>query len=180
MAGFADGIQMRAPWYSAFVRYLSSHWDEQQRVSILGMRPSDGDIVVRFLASRATLYVRVHIQHDGTGGGGETYDASVYVSDTRIDCRVNRQQDTTITRSTADDYYVWLIPEFLEGDSTSYTRYDGETGEGVDRMAFVALGANSSKIELMTEELAAMREVLTRILAQAAIFTGCELDAGEK
>ena len=166
--------------YNRLVKFFASHWDELPRVMVQGLRPSGEDMVVRFLASRATLFVRVHIQHDGPGGGGEAFNASVYVSDTRVDCRTNRQQDTTVTRSTGNDYFVWLIPEFLEGDATTYTRYDGETGEGEDKMAFVTLGANSQKVRQMIAEMENLNEKLERLLTQAAIITALALDPGEK
>ena len=167
-------------WYDRLVKFFASHWDELPRVMVQGLRSSGENMVVRFLASRATLYVRVHIQHDGPGGGGEAYDANIYVSDTRVDCRENRQQDTTITRDTGFDYFVWFIPEFLEGDASTYTRYDGETGEGEDKMAFVALGANSEKIIQMIVEMENLNEKLERLLTQAACITELVLDPGEK
>ena len=166
--------------YNRLVKFFASHWDELPRVMVQGIRPSGDDTVVRFLASRATLYVRVHVQHDGPGGGGESYDAGVYVSDTRVDCRENRQQDATITRDTGYDYFVWFIPEFLEGDASTYTRYDGETGEGEDKMAFVTLGANSEKVRQMIIEMENLNEKLERLLTQAAVITDLVLDPGEK
>ena len=108
-----------------------------------------------------------------------SYDPNLFVSDDQVDCTSNRQQDTTITRSTAFDYYVWLVPEFLESDS-SFTRFDGDTGEGVDRMAFVALGANSQKVEAMRRELQNLNEKLVRILVHASEISTIKLDPGEK
>ena len=128
------------------------------------------------------MFVRVHVQHDGGSGGGATFDANLFVSDSRVDCRASRQQDVTITRGTGDDYTVWLIPEFLEGDvgNDTYTRYDGETNEGDDFMAFIALGANSQKVREMVNEMEMMNEKLERLLVQAALITGTVLDPGEK
>jgi len=167
-------------WYNRLSKFFWSHWDEQQRVYITGVRPSGDNMLVRFLASRATLYVRVHIQHDGAGGGGESYDNSVYVSDARVDCRLSRQQDTTIERATADNYFVWLIPEFLEGDRSTYTRYDdAATGSG-DHMSFVALGANSQEIRAMKVELINLNEKLERLLSHASLLTKIVLNPGEK
>ncbi len=159
--------------------YVGLGVDNQQRVWLIGIRPSGEDIVLRFLVSRGTQYVAVHIQHDGGSGGGEAYDVGTFVSDTRVDCTSNRQQDVTIARATAFDYYVWLVPEFLESDS-SFTRFDGEDGEGVDRMAFVALGANSAKVEAMRIELENMNEKLERLLTQASLVTELVLKPGEK
>lgn len=167
-------------WYNRLLKLFESHWDERPRVMVQGIRPSGDNVVLRFLAARATQYVRVHVQHDGAGGGGESYNASVYVSDARVDCRSNRQQDTTITRDTGYDYFVWLIPEFLDGDQTNYTRYDGETGNGEDTMAFVAVGANSQAVTELKVELENLNEKLDRILKQAEVITGLALNPGEK
>lgn len=149
-----------------------------QNVLITGIRPSGEDVVLRFLAQGATEFVRVHIQHDDVGGGGESYNASIFVSDVRVDCQTNRQQDTTITRSTGSDYFVWLIPEILVG--ATYTRFDGETGNGEDRMAFVTLGANSEKVEAMRRELENLNEKLERLLTHASEISTLVLDPGEK
>ena len=167
------------PTLERFFRGLASFWDNQQRVSILGVRPSGDDAVVRVLASRATLFVRAHVQHDGPGGGGESFDSGVYVSDTRIDCRVNRQQDFTITRDTGYDYFVWLIPEFL-GDDTEYIRFDGASGNGADKMAFVAVGSSSLLVRSMERELQALNEKFERLLTQAQVITDLALKPGEK
>lgn len=138
-----DARREASYWYNRLLKRFESHWDERPRVLIQGVRTSGDDVVLRFLAARATQFVRVHIQHNGTGGGGETYDAATYVSDARVDCRENRQQDVTITRSTIYDYFVWLIPEFLDGDGVTYTRYTGESGQGDDHMAHISLGSSS-------------------------------------
>ena len=138
MAGFADGIQMRAPWYSAFVRHLSSHWDEQQRVAVLGFRDiGSNNSKIRYLASRATMYVRVHVQHDGSGGGGVNYNASTSSSSTQVDMRADRQYDGTVARDGTNQFFVWLIPEFLNNDG-SFTKFNGADGD--DHMAYIDLG----------------------------------------
>lgn len=130
------------PQWDRLLQELSQSWDWQQRVAIIGTHASGADVVLRFLASRATLFVRVHVQHNGAGGGGESYDADTFISDVRVDCRASRQQDVTITRATAKDYTVWLVPEFLV-DAAQYVRYDGTAGEGEDFMAFTLLGATA-------------------------------------
>ncbi len=168
------------PEFERFFRGFASFWDSQQRVSVLGVRPSGEDVVVRLLASRATTFVRVHVQHNGPGGGGESYDASVFVSDVRVDCRVSRQQDYTVVRSEGFDYFVWLIPEFLGDDGTTYTRFDGESGNGADQMAFVAIGSNSQDVRAMRSELENLNEKLERLLAHAAILNDLTFDPGEK
>ena len=169
-------------WYNRLLKFVYSHFDERPGVWIQGIRPSGDDIALRFRATRATLFVRVHVQHDGGSGGGATFNSNLFVSDTRVDCRANRQQDVTITRATGGDYTVWLIPEFLEGDvgNDTYSLYNGETGEGDDFMAFIALGANSQKIREMVNEMEMLNEKLERLLVQAALITGTFLDPGEK
>lgn len=119
---------------------FGSHFDELQRVEVLGVRYSGDDVVVRYLASRATEHVVEHIQHDGTGGGGETYTVGTYVTRTRADCRADRQQEVTITRSSDDSFALWLIPSLLLADGTTYVDWDGE-GVTTDYMAFLALGS---------------------------------------
>jgi hypothetical protein len=138
VAGFADGLQMHVPWYSAFVRYFASHWDEQQRVAVLGFRDiASNNSTIRCLASRATMYVRVHVQHDGSGGGGVSYNASTFSSSTQVDTRENKQYDGTIARDGTNRFFVWLIPEFLNNDG-SFTKFNG--ADGADHMAYIDLG----------------------------------------
>ena len=130
-----------APQYDRLLRTLEQSWDAQQRVRVLGTMRSTDNVIVRFLASVQTDYVQVHVQHDGGGAGGATYNASTYVSSDRRDMRADRQRDETITRSTDAGYFVWLIPVQLQGDRTTYTKYDGVDGE--DRMAFLDLGSRN-------------------------------------
>ncbi len=169
-------------WYARLTKFFWSHFDEQQGVWVMGIRPSGDDIVLRIRATRATMYVRAHVQHDGPGGGGATYNPNLFVSSERVDCRANRQQDVTVTRATGNDYTVWLIPEFLEGDAgnATFTLYNGETGQGDDHMAFVALGANSQGVRDMNEELGNIRELLTRLVTQGNKISGLDLKPGEK
>ena len=139
VVAISEGINAVQPWYSRLSRHLSSHWDEQQRVVVLGNRDKGSNTsAVRFQASRATLYVQVHVQHDGSGGGGVDYSAGTSVSSNRRDMRANRQRDETVTRNGSDHYYMWLIPVFMNADGT-YTKFDGE-GTTLDQMAFVDLG----------------------------------------
>ena len=139
VVAISEGINAVQPWYSRLSRHLSSHWDEQQRVVVLGSRDKGSNTsAIRFQASRATLYVQVHLQHDGSGGGGVDYNASTSVSSNRRDMRANRQRDETVTRNGTDHYYMWLIPVFMNADGT-YTKFDGE-GTTLDQMAFVDLG----------------------------------------
>lgn len=128
------------PIVNAMVRILNVHFDEQHHVLVLGHKDTGTgtDVSVRFLASRVTEYVQVHVQSDAAGNGGAAYDASNYVSSSRTDCREDRQQDVTISRNGTDRYYLFLIPTFLQGDRSTYTKFDGVDGD--DRMAFVDLG----------------------------------------
>lgn len=119
------------------LRRLESHFDEDQRVLVLGQRTVGTTSHLRFLAAAACLYVRVHVQHDGVGGGGSSYNAATFVSSTRVNCGTNRQQDVTVTRNGTDHYYVWLVPEFgyVNGD---FVKYNG--AEAGDQMAYADLG----------------------------------------
>ena len=89
------------PELDRFLRGLASFWDNQQRVSIEGQKDTGTgtDVNVRFVASRATQFVQAQVQSTATSKGGATYSTSSYVSSTRVDCRSNRQQDLTISRT---------------------------------------------------------------------------------
>ena len=128
------------PDLARLLRGMASFWDNQQRVSPTGQKDTGTgtDVNVRFMASRATQWVQVHVQSTATSKGGATYSTSNYISTTRVDCRSDRQQDQTIARNGTNHYYLWLIPVFLEGDGTTYSKFDGATA--TDRMAFVDLG----------------------------------------
>jgi hypothetical protein len=119
---------------------MESLWDNQQRVQIMGQKDTGTgtDVNVRFMASRATQWVQVQVQSTASSKGGATYSTSNYVSTTRVDCRSNRQQDVTVSRNGTNRYYLFLIPVFLEGDESTYSKFDGVTT--TDRMAFVDLG----------------------------------------
>ena len=122
------------------LRGMASFWDNQQRVQVMGQRDTGTgtDVNIRFMASRATQWVQVHVQSTASSKGGATYSTSNYVSTARVDCRSDRQQDQTIARNGTNHYYLWLIPVFLEGDESTYSKFDGATT--TDRMAFVDLG----------------------------------------
>ena len=128
------------PELDRLLRGIASFWDNQQRVQVMGQKDTGTgtDVNIRFVASRATQWVQVHVQSTATSKGGATYSTSNYVSTTRVDCRSDRQQDVTVSRNGTNRYYLWLIPVFLEGDESTYTKFDGATG--ADRMAFVDLG----------------------------------------
>ena len=128
------------PELDRFLRGLASFWDNQQRVSIEGQKDTGAgtDVNVRFVASRATQFVQAQVQSTATSKGGAPYSTSNYVSSTRVDCRSNRQQDLTISRNGTNRYYLFLIPVFLEGDGSTYTKFDGD--DGADKMAFADLG----------------------------------------
>ena len=209
------------PLLNELVVTINTHFDEQNRVLVLGALPVGDAIALRFLASRATEWVTVHVQHNGTGGAGEEYDSTGAFSRQRIDCRLNRQQDVAIYRYETggtiwgddvwgddvwgddvwgsiatgdvltDQFYVWLIPEFVQGDRTTVTQFDGVDGE--DHMAFAALGNASlsgdeitvtidqdQQMEEMLCSFDNMNEKLERLLAQMATITGLTIEAGEK
>lgn len=115
---------------------LGSHFDEEQRVWILGFRDIGGDeSVIRFRAARACAFVRVHVQSDAALGGGPFYNPEAFINSTQYDMRENRQRDVTIERNGTDRYYVWLVPEFLNPDG-SFTRYNGLGASIVDNGGF--------------------------------------------
>ena len=122
------------------LRGLASFWDNQQRVQVMGQKDTvtGTDVSGRFMASRARQWVQVQVQSTASSKGGATYSTSNYVSTTRVDCRSNRQQDVTVSRNGTNRYYLFLIPVFLEGDESTYSKFDGVTT--TDRMAFVDLG----------------------------------------
>ena len=128
------------PELDRFLRGMASSWDNQQRVQVAGQKDTGAgtDVNVRLMASRATQWVQVHVQSTAASKGGATYSTSNYVSTARVDCRSDRQQDQTIARNGTNHYYLWLIPVFLEGDESTYSKFDGVTT--TDRMAFVDLG----------------------------------------
>ena len=107
-----------APLTERLLRDLASYWDSQQRVMFMGYKEDQEageDVLLRFMASRATKYVQVHVQSDVSGGGGAAYDPDTFVSSTQVDCRVNRLQEVTITRNGINQYWVYLIPKFDNG-----------------------------------------------------------------
>lgn len=151
--------------WDRLVRGLASFWDNQQRVEIIGIRQSGTDTVVRFRASRATQFVRVHVQ------ATDTYDPNAYQIEARIDCRSNRQQDYTV--GGEHDVTIWLIPEFQNPDG-SFVRYDGATGNGEDLMAFASIGASKATLDIR-DELEIIRMLLERMLIHISHETGIEL-----
>ena len=128
------------PELDRLLRGMGSFWDNQQRVSVAGQKDTGTgtNVNIRFMASRATQWVQAQVQSTATSKGGASYSTSNYVSSTRVDCRSDRQQDLTISRNGTNHYYLFLIPVFLEGDDSTYTKFDGVTA--ADRMAFADLG----------------------------------------
>ncbi len=92
----------------------SVSWDALQCVMYMGHKAqgTGTDVLLRFLASRATNFVVVHVQSDAVGAGGFDYDRANYVSSTRIDCRATKLQQVTISRNGTNQYWVFLIPLF--------------------------------------------------------------------
>lgn len=149
---------------------LGSLYDEEQRVYPLGfIDQGDGTVIIRFRASRACQYVRVHLQNTvvgggiqglfargfgriqttglyargigvGASGGGLAYNPNESVSSTQVDCRAARQQDVTVTRDGSTQHVVFLVPEFLEEDG-SFTRMDGNDGD--DHVAWIDIGSTA-------------------------------------
>lgn len=143
--------------------------EEQRVVPLGFIDQNDSStVIVRFRAARACLYVRVQLQNAtvsagtdglfargfgrvgtsglfarglgvGASGGGIAYSATEYVSSSQVDCRQNRQQDVTVTRSGTSRHVVFLIPEFEETDGT-FTKYDGV--DATDQMAWMDIGGS--------------------------------------
>ena len=92
----------------------AASWDNQQRVRYMGHKDqgTGTDVKVRFMASRATNYVQVHVQSDAVGKGGFDYAADNFISSSRVDCRAEKMQEVTISRNGSDQYWVFLIPSF--------------------------------------------------------------------
>lgn len=131
-----------SPALDRFIQEARAGWDWRQRVEIVGMLghlTAGGDVRIRFRASRATNYVQVHVQTDAVGEGGDTYDPVNFHSSDRVDCLEDRQQDVTVERNGVDHFYVWLIPVSLDGDGSTFVKYDGEDSDD-DFMAFADLG----------------------------------------
>ena len=93
---------------------LAASWDNQQRVKYMGHKDqgTGTDVDLRFLASRATNFVVVHVQSDEAGKGGFNYDSLNFVSQSRVDCRATKLQEVTISRNGSNQYWVFLIPLF--------------------------------------------------------------------
>ena len=135
------GIPLGLPLeLDAVLRGMLSISDNQQRVELTGQKDTGTgtDVAIRFRSSRATLFVQAQVQSPATSKGGATYSPRRNVSSTRVDCRSNRQQDVTVSRNGTNRYYLWLVPVFLEGDGTTYTKFDG--ADGADQMVFADLG----------------------------------------
>jgi hypothetical protein len=91
---------------------------------------------LRFRAPLNSLWVQVHVQGSGSGGGGiVAYDPDNFVSSTEVDCRENRLQDVEIPDGR---HLVFLIPVNYDGAGTKVV-FDGEDGRQ-DFATFVDLG----------------------------------------
>ena len=138
---------LHAPW-DINVEHEASTWDMQQRVRILGaINVTTASVTVRSLASRATLYVQLHIQSSAAGEGGATYDVSNYKSTARVDVRSARQTDHTVAREVDEWTYVWIVPVFEETDG-SFLKYDGADGD--DQMAFIEFPPDAGTVNVET------------------------------
>jgi hypothetical protein len=116
--------------YAEFVATIGQHFDENQRVRSLGLiGHGDGTFTLRFLATPAASFVRVHQQI------ADVYGAADFSDD--IDCRAERQQE--IELDAVDGLHVWLVP--LWDDQGTLRAFDGVTGP--DHMALVPLDGNT-------------------------------------
>lgn len=125
------------PWLTQTV-HLLNEMVFRLEPRILGLRNDGTDLHLRFLSAPDSPWVQVHVQNDDTGNGGPDYDASNYVSTTKVDCRAARVQDVTITDVPDHRTYVWLIPIQEDGAGNAILM-DGESGRP-DRMAYAELG----------------------------------------
>jgi hypothetical protein len=112
--------------FEVLADHLRASLDSEQRVVVLGQQYVGNDAKVRFRASASTNFVQLHVQHDGGGAGGATYDDGTFVSSAEVDCRENRQQDVTVTRNGTDHYYAWLIP--VQKNAGDVILFDGVMG----------------------------------------------------
>lgn len=165
------------PELAQWISTLAGHWDEQQRVRLLGMHSVAGSVTLRLLASAATTQVRVHQQVS------DVYGAADVTQD--IDCRVERQQDVTL--AAANGRYVWLIP--LWSDQGTLRAFDGVTGPDqmtpVDLLAEPAVHthteADITDLAHYTDADAAVvvaAGIASATLADLASADASQLDAG--
>jgi hypothetical protein len=132
----------RGSFLDQLLQELVVSWDWQARVEIIGLtgqNTAGGDVTVRFRASRATVYVQVHVQTDAVGEGGATYDPVNFKSSTRVACLESRQQDVVIGRGAGDHYYLWLVPVMLDGNGSTFVKFDG-VDSADDFMSYWDLG----------------------------------------
>ena len=130
------------PAWDRLRKELAATWDWQQRVAITGLSGhlvAGATVTARWRASRSTNYVQVHVQTDAVGEGGATYSATLFLSSTRVSCLESRQQDTTIARGAGKRFYLWLIPVMLDGDGSTFVKYDG-VDSASDFASFIELG----------------------------------------
>ena len=133
-------VGSEAPVLDRLLRAREVEWESSQRIEILGVKGQNvagATVTIRTLASRATVFMQLHVQTDAAMEGGATYSAVNYLSSVQVDLREARQQDHTVARDGVKAYWVFLIPVFLEGDGT-FTKMDGV--DGADMMAFADLG----------------------------------------
>lgn len=127
-----------APQWAALIAALGAYEEERPSVAIRGWRRDGTTLHLRFVASRVTPFVQVHVQSTGASGGGANYNATTYISSTETDCQEDRQQDVAITLNGVDRYTVWLIP-ITRDYAGNAIKHDGQ-GVTNDRSAFIDLG----------------------------------------
>ena len=107
---------------------------QRKEIDVLGAFHDGTNLHLRFKPPVTIQFVRVHVQSDGAGEGGGTYDPVNYVSSTEYDCWEERIQDVSLVDGS---YWIWLIP--VEKDALgAVVAYDGENGTP-DRMSFVGM-----------------------------------------
>jgi hypothetical protein len=120
------------PELDALVLELTAHGDEQQRVLVTGTRADGLTSHLRFVATKATEKVLVHVT---TTAGA--YDPLDFDSRTLVDCRGQKLQDRTIVRDGIAQFIVWLVP--VQEIAGAEIHYDGQAGRP-DYMSYADLG----------------------------------------
>ena len=128
----------RPPNNDAYLVYLVGVLNAElsrKEPTVVGLVYTGTNLLLRFRAAYTAPWVQVHVQSNGVGGGGMTYDSTTYVSTALVDCRADRLQDRTIAVTPGTRYAVFLVPVQYDGAGLK-VMYDGEGGRP-DNMASV-------------------------------------------